>query len=567
MIKKVYSRTLNTFKTIEFKDGFNFLVSISVNGKSNNGTGKTNFIQIINFCFGSSTEKISAYDELKEEEFSVDFVINNKTVTLSRSLKNDSKIKVIDRENLFGDGVLDDEIKTVDWVKNKLNKLMFGIENDVISYRTLISPFMKRGAYAFNNIYKTHAMENNITTQLKNSFLMGIPVEPIIELKKLVEERESFLKLKEIKESDIIWKKEKQNTLKNKIKSLEKEIQENEKKLKMFELTLNEKESMENINKINIELSKLIKEKYIYLNYIESNKKIINHEELLNIQQIKEILNESQFFIDKSKIKTLEEVQAYHVKLNKNRSERVEKLIEKNQEKIKEIETKMYNINLKKNEILKEFDKRGYLDEYYNTNEIITNLKIEKSALEKQLDVYISLNQIDSSCKEKNKSIIEKMERNNNCANFNIVNNKFKSYIKDVFDEDSRLIMDCKNTGAYETRGYNFDWEIPRKLSTGYLKGCIAIYDLVLADFNCNKFPIFLIHDSVVFESTDKQYVAKFLNLIYKVIGNNRFQYICCINDDQVVESELETDLLEIYKDAPRISQEDTLLGINFGKR
>lgn len=567
MIKKIYSRTLKTFKTIEFKDGFNFLVSESVNEKSNNGTGKTSLIQIINFCFGSSTEKISSYEDLNKEEFSVDVLINNKMITLSRTPQNFTKIKVIDKENLLGDGILEDETKTVDWVKNKLNKLIFGIENEEISFRNLISPFMKRGAFAFNNIYKTHAMETNIVTQLKNSFLMNVPIEPIIELKELVEERETFLKLKEIKETDIIWKKENQNTLRSRIKNLDKEIKENEEKLKKFELTLNEKEDINDINKINVELSNLIKEKYIYLNYIETNKKIINNNSLLTGEQIKEILEEAKLFVTDAKMKTLEEVQQYHITLNKDRNERVKSLIESDQNKVKEIESKIDDINQTKMNILRGFDQKGYLDEYYSTNEIITNLKIEKSDLEKQLDVYIALNQIDSSCKEKVKSIIKKLEENDNCDNFNIINNKFKEYIKKVFDEDAKLIMECKNTGNYAARGYNYDWEIPRKLSSGYLKGCIAVYDLVLADFNSDRFPIFLIHDSVVFESTDKQYVARFLNLINEVIGENRFQYICCVNDDQIIEGQLNKKVQEKYKEAQRISQEDTLFGINFGNR
>lgn len=567
MIKKIYSRTLKTFKTIEFKDGFNFLVSESVNEKSNNGTGKTSLIQIINFCFGSSTEKISSYEDLNKEEFSVDVLINNKMITLSRTPQNFTKIKVIDKENLLGDGILEDETKTVDWVKNKLNKLIFGIEDEEISFRNLISPFMKRGAFAFNNIYKTHAMETNIVTQLKNSFLMNVPIEPIIELKELVEERETFLKLKEIKETDIIWKKEKQNTLRSRIKNLDKEIKENEEKLKKFELTLNEKEDINDINKINVELSNLIKEKYIYLNYIETNKKIINNNSLLTGEQIKEILEEAKLFVTDAKMKTLEEVQQYHITLNKDRNERVKSLIESDQNKVKEIESKIDDINQTKMNILRGFDQKGYLDEYYSTNEIITNLKIEKSDLEKQLDVYIALNQIDSSCKEKVKSIIKKLEENDNCDNFNIINNKFKEYIKKVFDEDAKLIMECKNTGNYAARGYNYDWEIPRKLSSGYLKGCIAVYDLVLADFNSDRFPIFLIHDSVVFESTDKQYVARFLNLINEVIGENRFQYICCVNDDQIIEGQLNKKVQEKYKEAQRISQEDTLFGINFGNR
>lgn len=567
MIKRVYSRTLKSFKKIEFNDGFNFLVSESVDNKSNNGTGKTSLIQIINFCFGSSTEKISTYEALNKEEFSVDIEINGKEITLSRTPQNATKVKVIDKEGILDEGILNDELKTVEWIKGRLNKIIFGIENEDITFRNLISPFMKRGAFAFNNIYKTHAMETNIVTQLKNSFLMNVPIEPIIELKALVEERETFLKLKEIKETDIIWKKEKQNTLRSRIRNLEKEIKANEKKLEKFDLTLKEKDNINDINSINKQLGNLIKEKYIYLNYIASNKKIINNESLLTTSQIREILEESQLFVDENSIKTIEEIQNYHIKLNKDRNQRISRLIEKDERIIKELDLQIENINTRKSSILKEFDKKGYLDDYYSTNEIITNLKIEKNNLEKQLDVYISLNQIDDRCKEKIKTIITKLQRNKNCANFEVVNDKFKKYIREVFNEEAKLIMECKENGNYASRGYNYDWEIPRKLSTGYLKGCIAVYDLAISDFNSSRFPIFLIHDSVVFESTDKQYVARFLNLVNNIIKDNKFQYICCVNDDQIVEKDLEKDLLKKYKEAQKLSQDDTLFGISFGNR
>lgn len=127
--------------------------------------------------------------------------------------------------------------------------------------------------------------------------------------------------------------------------------------------------------------------------------------------------------------------------------------------------------------------------------------------------------------------------------------------------------MECKENGNYASRGYNYDWEIPRKLSNGYLKGCIAVYDLAISDFNSSRFPIFLIHDSVVFESTDKQYVARFLNLVNNIIKDNKFQYICCVNDDQIVEKDLKKDLLKKYKEAQKLSQDDTLFGISFGNR
>ena len=197
MITKIYSKTLKTFKTIEFHEGFNFLVSESVDGLSNNGTGKSSLIQIINFCLCSSSEKIMEYKELNNHEFSIDLKFEQGILTLTRKIDGtSSKIIIDDENNILGLGTLKNSEKSIDNVKEKLAKLFFYVDDNVISFRTLISPFMKRGAYAFNHIFKTHAMEKNIVTQLKNSFLIGIPSEPVIRLKNIINDRETFLKLK-----------------------------------------------------------------------------------------------------------------------------------------------------------------------------------------------------------------------------------------------------------------------------------------------------------------------------------------------------------------------------------
>lgn len=567
MIKKVYSRTLKSFKTITFNQGFNFLISHSINGKSNNGTGKTSLIQIVNFCLGSSSEKISSYDDLNEEEFSIDLEICNKDITLSRTPKMATKIKVIDKDNLLGFGSITDEIKTVDQVKKQLNKVIFDMEEDKITFRNLISPFMKRGAYAFNHIFKTHAMEPNIVTQMKNSFLMDIPILPILELKDLIDERESFLKLKEIKESDIIWKKEKLNTLKLKLKDQNKDILKTENQLKNFELNLQDQTMLDELKTINRKLSELIKKKYININSIESNKKIISDEELLDLGQIKNIMNEASLFITPNLEKRIEDVQSYHIRLCRFRNDRIKEFIDELKKEIDTIDDELEQLNERKTNILNVFDKKGYLDDYYNLNEVLTEAKLERSNIQKQLDVYTELNNIDQKCKEKSDEIMTEMKKYKDCKEFLNISNRFTEFIKIIFNEEAKLIMDFKPSVNYYARGYHFDWEIPKKLSSGYLKGCIAVYDLVISEFNSNRFPIFLIHDSVVFESTDKNYVAKFLNLIYSISKKSNFQYICCVNDDQIVQSFLDKEVSDLYISSQKLSQEDTLFGIDFGKR
>ena len=159
------------------------------------------------------------------------------------------------------------------------------------------------------------------------------------------------------------------------------------------------------------------------------------------------------------------------------------------------------------------------------------------------------------------------MYENLNSSAFKKVNNRFSEYIKNVFGEKGKLIIEFKDNTQYSSKGYTFDWQIPRKASTGYLKGCIAAIDVVLIENNINKYPLFLVHDSVVFDSTDKGYVAKFLNMVYESTKKYKYQYICCLNDDQIIYSDICEELKNLYNNSQKLSQKDTLFGISFGDR
>ncbi len=569
MITKIYSRTLKTFKTIKFNEGFNFLVSESVDGLSNNGTGKSSLIQIINFCLCSSNEKIMEYEELKNHEFSIDLKFDDGLLTLTRKIDGTSCSKIIvdDKNNILGLGVLNNAEKSIDHVKVGLAKLFFDVDDNVISFRTLISPFMKRGAYAFNHIFKTHAMEKNIVTQLKNSFLIGIPSEPVIKLKNIINDRETFLKLKEIKESDIIWKKENIRTLNSKLLKIKKEINKYESDLKTFNIDKHDSESITAINNINLNLSDLLKQKFILKSQNNNNKKLIKNESILNINEIKEITKEANFLISTDAITEIEKVQKFHQLLQINRNKRLNEQIEENNKRIVDLDLQINDLLDKKKNLLKLFDKKGYLDEYYSINEIITQLKIEYSELEKQYNVYKELDKIEKDTKEKSKNVMKEMYNNLNSNAFKKVNSRFSEYIQNVFGEKGKLIIEFKDNTQYTSKGYTFDWQIPRKASTGYLKGCIAAIDVVLIENNINKYPLFLIHDSVVFDSTDKGYVAKFLNMVYESTRKYSYQYICCLNDDQIIYSDICDDLKNLYNNSQKLSQKDTLFGISFGDR
>ncbi|EDO0252849.1 hypothetical protein GME87_13995, partial [Listeria monocytogenes] len=318
MLKRIYSRTLDTFKTIELNDGFNFIISKKIDGKSNNGTGKTSLLQIINFCLCSSTENIVSYEDINGNEFSIDLEKDGQIITISRSPMRSNFVKIIDIHDILGQGILNDEEISIDKAKKLLNTYFFSKKNEAVnipSFRLLISPFMKRGAYAFNNLYKTHAVEKNIDTQLKNSFLLDMNVKQIYVLKDIIKSRSKYLKLKEIKETDFIWNKKTIPDLKKDIDFLTSSIDILKKDLNNNIINVENQDIINDINDLNDNINTLSKRKYYLKNSIRINRGSIENNKIMSNAEIETLITEAKFLANGESVKSITEVQNFHQKL------------------------------------------------------------------------------------------------------------------------------------------------------------------------------------------------------------------------------------------------------------
>lgn len=570
MLKRVYSRTLKSFNAVEFSEGFNFIVSKNSSGKSNNGTGKTSLLQIVNFCLCSSTENIVSYEDINSNEFSIDLEINKKVITLSRTPLDSGYIKIIDAYNCLGEGVLNDERISVEKAKVILNQYFFKEKSSdakIPSFRLLISPFMKRGAYAFNNLFKTHAVENNLNTQLKNAFLLNINTANIYELKDIIHARDQYLKLKEVRESDVVWQKKTLNELKSEIQTYKDEIQKLKNDLKFIVVKVENQDIINQIDIVNENIKMLSKRKYYLKNIVKINRELIEKNKIMSNSEINEILSEATYLTNSESHKEITEIQEFHKKLISFREKRIKVIIQDSINECEKIDIQLESFYEKKEEYQTQLENNKYLNDFYRINKMILEKNIELEMTEKQYSTYIDIEKINKESSEEMKRTLIDMQETFPPLQFKEANSLFKRYTKEVFVDEGTLEISLKNTGDYSGRGYKFDWKISRKSSSGYLKGCIAIYDLILAETNSDLKTLFLIHDSPVFESTDKSYVASLLNLIYKSTQEKKFQYICCINDEQIIADELMPELKHLYEKTPNtLSQDNPLFGISFSK-
>lgn len=91
------SSNMNSFHTVEFKDGLNLIVGKQANpndsNKKNtyNGVGKSLIIYLIHFCLGSN--RIDVFEEkIPGWEFKLDFLLDGKLFTSRRNTKKQSEI-------------------------------------------------------------------------------------------------------------------------------------------------------------------------------------------------------------------------------------------------------------------------------------------------------------------------------------------------------------------------------------------------------------------------------------------------------------------------------------------
>ena len=210
-----------SFKTINFKDGFNIIIAErtkeSTERDSRNGLGKTTFIEIIHFCLGSlpGTNHPLRKKELENWTFILDLIINKKEYTISRNTNNLSKIFI---EGDFNDWPLvpnyDENLKkyyysTNDWTQI-MGQLLFNLSTDTLelkyspTFRSLISYFIRRGVEGFQGPFMHYHKQREWDIQINNCFLLGLNWKIGTEFQLIKDKEKTLKELKNASESGLL---------------------------------------------------------------------------------------------------------------------------------------------------------------------------------------------------------------------------------------------------------------------------------------------------------------------------------------------------------------------------
>lgn len=537
------------FKTLNFNKDLSIVVGVSLNKEkkdTTNGVGKSLSLNIIHYMLNASMKSEKIKDFLKNYDgvFELNFSHNNKLYTIEKDF----------RKNIW---VLNNETYNNSEYSKKLNYIFNStIHNEKVSFKQVFNCFARRSGY-YSTLEQQGVDINDYKQRIVNLFLLGIDTRL---QEKNYESKQRLDDLKKISKN--ISEYEKRAPKKN-IKDIEDEIERLKDNLSKFIIAKNydklkalADKLTENLNEIRNRLHKLNGKLIL-------KKKNFDKSENINIdlKEIKIMYDEAQFFFNDKIVKRLDEAQSFHNQLIENRKQRLATEIEELSEKIKTLETEANTLSAQRDNLIKDLNNSGALEERDSLKDRILTLEKEK----KDLEIYTSaLKKFKTDEAELalqiaaiKKDAIDYLEKSKDYLNS--IENKFRDIVKTFYNNDGGTLEITTTKNAKNLFDININIPQDDSFSISLVK--TFCYDMLLYKLN-PKLLGFLAHDGELFSEMDRRQKATIFRIVLDEIQSNSLQYFINIGDSSFREVlEDQTDILS--DNDKRFIQSKTILKIS----
>jgi uncharacterized protein YydD (DUF2326 family) len=531
LLKKLYSN-LPLFKDVVFKEGLNFIVGERTNPKvkdtkdSYNGVGKSLIIELIHFCLGSS--KIRTFsDKMEDAIFYLDFEVENKVHSIKRECKG-SQIAYLD----------DIEYKKITDFTNKLESIIFpNIPNlSGLSFRSLISRFIRRSKSSYNKYYEYIKKEKPYNQTLINSYLLGLNVDIAQEKMKIKEDSKVLTDAKKSLKNDKLLNEyfKGGKDIKFRMADLKEKVSELEKKLEGFKVAENYNDVKKEADEAVRQKNDLLNEKFLLNSRIKKAKESLTNNISLTDDDVIRLYDEAKTVLPDNVKKSLSEVTQFHNQLLKNRSNTLNNQIEKFDKRLSEVESQLTVLNNKINDNMKFLKEHGALNEYVVLSQTYSNTKLQLEKLQ-DYNKLISDYEVELSLKKKqkedNKILIKKYLDESIIIQDKLMT-RFKFYAKQFYENKTSGLSINGNYNNNQI-AWNIHADIEGDSSDGINEVLIFCFDFTM--FSIGKHNIqFLFHDSRLFSNMDPRQRYSAIKIAEKYCMNNNVQYISSWNEDMI---------------------------------
>lgn len=546
-------------REISFHKGVNLIVDTESSNRHNK-VGKTTFLKLIDVLMGAQDKKgIYKDHEINTETTVLRDLIDEKRIAVEMTLVQDfeSQCKTVNlKVELFPEGhyYINNKRLNIREYREKLNKFLFGIDNNTPTFRQLINSFVRVSLRGDNNTFLRNLKQTNFATyRCVYNFLFNIS-DPLLDKKlsqlntELNRARESLREYKRVNTVDDI---EQQRQILNALESAY------ERTKTQTDNILNPNEYQNNKDKIALVRTEYTKftDQLSELNYrIEQIRSAIKKAEAEKNRQANLDLSRKFFNEVCSKIpdinKTFENMVKFNNKLCDNKISyfkdiESDLLKEKNM-----LEEKRQNLLAKNSRYLSLIGKEN-IDEYEQLSDKLMQLKQRIGKCEEIID---TLNRYENNLTVIQKSIDNYStggsERKKEKEIYQIRMDSFNKYFTPLaqrINAESPILV-----YSPDTRKFPMSISALSGSSTGTRKSLIAAYDLAYQQFaiaNRIQSPRFVVHDVVENVEGDD------LRTIINIANGIDAQYIVAVlkeklNSSHISEAEQEKlTILQLSED------------------
>lgn len=579
MIEKVYS-TLGTFRTIELHEGMNILLADvtqkSTEKDTRNGLGKTTFIEVIHFLYGSSCTNKSVFklDKFKNEFFIMDFKINNSSYTVKRRGAESNFVYIkCDPESSLAKiyNTSKVKLKVSDW-NEFLGEYLFNLNtkdeflSSALKFRSLFSYFSrlaKDGGYLEASKY--FKSQNVHQTQIALSYLIGLDTNLAINHKELEEKKKEITDLKKVTETKSYRKIMNEGlNLDTEIAILTAKISKSRQDLDNFSIHPQYREIEIEANEYAKRISELSNLNFMDRQVIIELTKASESEKTSYNYNLVELYNEVNIQLPDIVKKTFDESKLFHEQLVRNRKKYLQDELEQYIEAVNSREKLIKELSLEQSKKMQILNTHGALDQY-------SFLQSELNELVSRLDQYQKQQEFISNMRSEAANLKIEEQRLNIEINKSLEEHSLTKRNAILFvDEASNSLYNSAvqlHIGQTKSGRYDIEMVSRNQNSTGINSMLIFCFDIMLIQMSklIGRKMDLLIHDSSLFDPVDERQIAEALRFGKKKSEEIGFQYIVTMNSDDLPESvrdEVSDNILPLL--LTDIDETGSLFGVYF---
>ncbi|MFT7432555.1 MAG: hypothetical protein ACI9TY_000167 [Alphaproteobacteria bacterium] len=516
------------FRTITFKDGLNIIAGLQrtdSNKKTYNGVGKSFTLNLVHLMLGSRLDKKKqkkVYDFLsKYGNFYLQFTQDGEPYTIQKDF---SKTDYYINGKKVNQSSFPKEIRDI-IIGDKLNSN--------VTFKHILNTFARRygGSYYSNILTQQDMPESDYYQRYTNLSLLNVETD-LVEEKFLIKNKLNQLTHAEkaVKEYEPLLEKSNIKDLEDQLSTLITEKNE-------FIIAENYDKFLQEADLLTADINKMRNDSHELNNSILRKSQSLEYSKSIGVDlpEIYRLYDEAKFFFGDGVKVRLEDANNFHKKLMVSRINRLNTETVSLRKELEALESKLHQSELCRDNILKDLNSKGALEEYTSIHERIKNINSEVQELNKYKTVIEGFKKERShldleNARVKNDSLAYLKSTKNE---FDTIEDKFRSLVK-RFYENSGGSFEIKETVDAKYL-YDIQAEIPNDGSQGINEVKIFCYDFLLYSLNPNLLN-FIAHDGCIFSEMDPRQKAMIFKVALDHIHEQGLQYFINIGEASLNE-------------------------------